>query len=149
MKKLILVLLTVGLVFSLYGCASGPELVDGVHTRSTLKHAQYLEAQLAAIEAQKPTFELEAQEGQTIVLAGVKSIRVYGSQNVSEIKPYVSPGYALARDLTQMLVFPLTGLAMFSEAVRSAGTAIEPNFAPTEQPFVPPTVNPFVLPVAP
>lgn len=147
MQKLILAALAVPLLFALGGCASGPELVEGVHTRSTLKHAQYLEAQLAAIEAQKPTFELEAQEGQTIVLAGVKSIRVYGSQNASEIKPYTSPGYALARDLTQMLVFPLTGLAMFSEAVRSAGTAFEPNYAPSTDPFVPRTELPFVPPV--
>ena len=144
MKKLILILLAAGLLF---GCAGGPQLADNVHTRSTLKNSEYLDAQLEAIKAQKPTFEMIAQPGQTIILGGVESIRVYGSQSVSEIKPYVSPGYALARDLTQMLVFPLTGLAMFSEAVRSASTAFEPNYAPSVDPFVPRTELPFVPPV--
>jgi hypothetical protein len=149
MHKVKVLILAVVLSLALSGCANGPELVEGVHTRSTLKNSEYMAAQLAAIEAQKPTFELEAQEGQTIILSGVKAIRVYGSQNVTEIKPYVSPGYALARDLTQMLVFPLTGLAMFSQALGTVGQEVVPFERSAVDPFERTPVDPFARPVTP
>ena len=104
-------------VLLLSGCGVLSEnMITDIHGNTTNKHGAYLAAQVAAMEAQKPIFELEAAEGQTIVLAGVKAIRVHGPQtSASEIKPYVSPGYALAQNLMQTALFPLFSWGIIRE----------------------------------
>jgi hypothetical protein len=136
-------------ILLLTGCGMLSEnVITDIHGNTTNKHGAYLAAQVAAMEAQKPIFELEAAEGQTIVLAGVKAIRVHGPQtSASEIKPYVSPGYALAQNLAQTALFPFFSWAMIREIMPwTQPTVVDPVIV-NPQVVNPLIVSPEIIPV--
>jgi uncharacterized protein YceK len=88
MKKLVLVVLTVGLVFSLSGCATFFE-------HSVARDALYYELQrdLAAMKEQRAC-ELRARPGMDIVLSGVESFTCFGGGNqVAEADLRTSPAW--------------------------------------------------------
>jgi hypothetical protein len=144
---LALVLATLGLS----GCGVLSEnVITDIHGNTTTKHGAYLAAQVAAMEAQKPIFELVAQEGQTIILAGVKEIRVHGPQaSASEIKPYVSPGYALVQNLAQTALFPFFSWAMIREVMPWTQPQVVDPLVVNPQVVNPLVVNPLVIQTGP
>jgi hypothetical protein len=147
MKKAVLVVLATGF---LSGCMASTSVVTDVHGNVVNKQRDYLDAQIAALEAQKPIFEMEAQPGESIQLINVKSIRVYGPNSaISEIKPYVSPGYKLAERAMETLLFPLVSWGMLRESLRATRPIVTPYERSTVDPFERSVVDPFVRPSAP
>ena len=134
-------LLTLIAALALAGCGVLSEnVITDIHGNTTTKHGAFLAAQVAAIEAQKPILELEASGDEPIVLAGIKALRVYGPQaSASEVKPYVSPGYALAQNLVQTALFPFFSWAIFREA---ANAYSQPTVVQQPAPLI---VNPQIV----
>lgn len=130
MKRIVAVFLFVLSVIMLTGCASTAK-VDG-------NYLAYLEAM-----KQKPIIEIEAAEGQTLTISGLKRLAVYGNGSKSEIHPFQTAptfGTVLAQEFGSLVrtsmpyalgAFTANKLFNFAgDAVKNAGhnTAISGSY---------------------
>ena len=106
-------LIIAGLLLFLAGCAT-------VEEKQAAANAHY-QAQAAHVAAQKPIFELEGYEGETIRLGGVKALRVFASGGQqSQFTPAPVQRSELVEGL-QLIKETALGLAPFALGAKVIG----------------------------
>jgi hypothetical protein len=136
MKKMILVVLAIGLPFLLTGC------FEAQTRASTERDLALYGAKLEAIKNQKPIFELVAKDGEQVTLSGVERLTVYGSQEGGDaIAQRVSPFWNFVNQQSGILGMLGLGYLMFPQGM--PGTQIvEPTIVETPNPLI---VDPVIV----
>lgn len=140
MKNIILAAaIVVASSFALTGCFAE-------QTRaSTERDMALYGAQVAALQAKKPTFELVGVPGEPIVLSGVSSLTVWGDEGgESQIQQRVSPFWGFVNQNSGILGMLGLSYLLMPNGVADAFKVVEPTQMPT-QVIRPEIVNPIIV----
>ena len=143
MKKLILVVLAVGLPFVLSGCA--PEIIRAGAERDAVLYGSQIELARTKAEGQRPACSFVAAPGQDMAFAGVERIECWGSDGGSgdvEITHRVSPIWNFMSQNSGILGILGWSAIMYPDGISSG---VQTVTTPAPQVVRPEVVTPLVV----